>query len=228
MIHALAGFVFLGASLAASRRGVLLDLVDRARAQGWTVEQTKSGHWKFIPLDKTQKIVVGGGSGGDPRAWKNLEAQLKRSGFRGLGSARRGWDAARGKQQRYTSKTYKPGPFDHWTDEELWEKVNKTLFGPNEDMNAGAWFDLDRAYSLANGSWKDADKPRVCYAQRKYIERATDGFNLARRIYNTGRLTRFVKGQAPIDWNMVQERFRECYLAYTWFCGQPYDGPRFP
>ncbi len=52
-----------------------------AREQGWRVERTKKGHWRFIPPDPNKKIVLGSGTPGDQRAIRNLLANLKREGF---------------------------------------------------------------------------------------------------------------------------------------------------
>lgn len=147
----------------------------------------------------------------------------------GLGSARRGWDAARAKQQRYTTKTYKPGPFDSWTDEELHEKAMNLIMGQNRDYTDGAWYDIDRAYTIANWARRDAS---TCFAIKSHIERAVPSINLAKRIYDTGRITRFGSfGNAAIDFDMISQRMREAIDAYNAACGSygaPYKGPTFP
>lgn len=51
------------------------------KAQGWQVEQTKSGHYKCIPPDRTKPIVISAGSPSDRRALDNFIARLRRSGF---------------------------------------------------------------------------------------------------------------------------------------------------
>ncbi len=60
----------------------LQDIIKEARAQGWRVERTKSGHWKFTPPDKTKKPIFTGGTPGDRRALRNHLAQMRRAGFR--------------------------------------------------------------------------------------------------------------------------------------------------
>lgn len=215
----------LSGAFGSSKCSSLLDLIERARSQGWTVERTKSSHWKFVPPDKTKKIVIVSGTPSDPRSRKNDMALLKRSGLQGLGSARRGWDAARAKQQRYTTKTYKPGPFDHWTDEELWEKARSLIVGRSGEYDEGAWYDLDRSYTIGNWGRRDA---QTCYAQDQHIRRAVSNINLAKRIYDTGRLTKFSSEDHLIDFSMLAERVKEAIRAHDASCPSPYNGPTFP
>lgn len=55
-----------------SDKRLIKDLVKSATAQGWRVEQLKSGHWKFYPPDKTLSAVVVGGTPSDFRALRNF------------------------------------------------------------------------------------------------------------------------------------------------------------
>lgn len=59
----------------------LRDLEKAAKDQGWEVGRTKKGHPKFVPPDRTKKIVVGSGTPSDWRAIMNLLAELKRQGL---------------------------------------------------------------------------------------------------------------------------------------------------
>lgn len=52
-----------------------------AEEQGWRVEETKSGHLRFIPADRSKPIVVASSTPSDARSVKNLRAQLRRSGL---------------------------------------------------------------------------------------------------------------------------------------------------
>jgi hypothetical protein len=149
----------------------------------------------------------------------------------GLGSARRGWDAARFKQQRYTGKTYKPGPFDHWTDEELWTKARALIMGPDGTYDEGAWYDLDQAYKIGN---MPSQGPITCRRQNQLIKRAVESIRLAKRIYDTGRLTKYggyAIGQynaKPIDFDLLAQRVRKAIRVHDNVCPSPYDGPTFP
>lgn len=49
--------------------------------QGWIVERTRGKHWRFVPPDKTKKMVVTGGTPSDVRATRNLLADLRRQGL---------------------------------------------------------------------------------------------------------------------------------------------------
>ncbi len=55
-------------------------LVREAEAQGWTVEVTGGGHYKWTPPDSERRIFSPT-TPGDRRALKNLVAHLKRHGF---------------------------------------------------------------------------------------------------------------------------------------------------
>lgn len=63
------------------------DLADLARHQGWRVERTRSGHWRFLPPNPSLPAVVASGTPSDWRALRNFRAQLRRSGL-ALESAR--------------------------------------------------------------------------------------------------------------------------------------------
>lgn len=52
-----------------------------AEQQGWTVEPTKGGHWKFIPPDKTKQMVVLPGTSVSRCGLRNAVSALKRSGL---------------------------------------------------------------------------------------------------------------------------------------------------
>ena len=60
----------------------LKKMMKQAVAQGWKVEPTRNGHTKWIPADKSQDMVIAASTPSDFRSWKNLTAQLKRSGLR--------------------------------------------------------------------------------------------------------------------------------------------------
>lgn len=54
----------------------------KAEAQGWTVDKTTRGHWRFKPKDKSVSPAVTSGTPSDWRSWKNFKADLKREGFK--------------------------------------------------------------------------------------------------------------------------------------------------
>jgi hypothetical protein len=56
-------------------------VVKEAQRQGFHVEQTKKGHWRFTPPDPSKPIVIASGTPSDRREILNLIAQLRRSGF---------------------------------------------------------------------------------------------------------------------------------------------------
>lgn len=64
-----------------SQRAVL----NAAREQGWVIEQTRGGHIRMIPPDRTKKIVVLGSTESDRRAMQNTLARLRKSGFKDPG-----------------------------------------------------------------------------------------------------------------------------------------------
>ena len=49
--------------------------------QNWRIEMTEKSHWKFIPPDKNNKIVIASGTPSCPFAVKNMLGDLKRNGF---------------------------------------------------------------------------------------------------------------------------------------------------
>lgn len=57
-------------------------LSSQAQEQGWTVQQTDSGNFRFIPPDKKREIVIAAGTAFDPRVADNVLSELRRSGFR--------------------------------------------------------------------------------------------------------------------------------------------------
>ena len=59
----------------------LKELIKTARAQGWTVQQTRKGHWWFRPPDPTAGQVLLAGTPSDHRAWRNATAKLRRAGL---------------------------------------------------------------------------------------------------------------------------------------------------
>jgi hypothetical protein len=67
------------------------DLIREALAQGFRVEQTAKGHWRFLPPDKTRGQVIFSGTPSDWRSFRNSLSQLIRAGFdlnRGKGKER--------------------------------------------------------------------------------------------------------------------------------------------
>jgi predicted RNA binding protein YcfA (HicA-like mRNA interferase family) len=52
-----------------------------AEQQGWRVEDTRGGHVRFLPPDRSQPAVVAGGTPSDHRSWLNLLAMLRRAGL---------------------------------------------------------------------------------------------------------------------------------------------------
>ncbi len=67
--------------LTEKRDAGIIDILREAVKQGWRVEKTASGHFKAIPPDPKQRLVIVGGNASDPRAIKNVIAQMRRSGF---------------------------------------------------------------------------------------------------------------------------------------------------
>jgi len=57
------------------------DLAKAAREQGWVLGKTSKGHHRWVPPDRTKKIVIGSGTPSDYRSNKNFLGQLRRSGF---------------------------------------------------------------------------------------------------------------------------------------------------
>jgi hypothetical protein len=52
-----------------------------ALSQGWRVERTEKGHWRFIPPDKSKRIVVLPGTSVSRSGVRNALADLRRSGL---------------------------------------------------------------------------------------------------------------------------------------------------
>lgn len=256
MIFALAGLAALGAALKLSRRSESFGFgsVRDAFPYGTRVRvrraPTQTGYQEsddFRLLRPGEVGTVISNSHGHLLVNRNLptratgifwdpESELERiepgvSGLSGGGAryVRGGWDAARRRQQQLATKKFKPGPFDHWTDEELWEKARGLIVGPDGASGGaydeGAWYDLDRAYTIANWARRDA---KTCYAIDQHIRRAVPAISLAKRIYDTGRLTRFATGTSPIDFNLLAQRVKEAINAHNAACPTPYNGPTFP
>lgn len=57
-------------------------LREEASKQGWVVEVTANGHWKFVPPSKNCRPCFFSGSPSDWRAIKNFVALMRRNGFR--------------------------------------------------------------------------------------------------------------------------------------------------
>lgn len=57
------------------------EIAQIAIAQGWRVEQTEKGHWRFIPPDKTKRIVIMPGTSVSRSGTRNALADLRRSGL---------------------------------------------------------------------------------------------------------------------------------------------------
>lgn len=57
------------------------DIMKDAKSQGWTVEHTRKGHWKFTPPVKGVPIVYASGTPSDCRGVNQVLADLKKSGF---------------------------------------------------------------------------------------------------------------------------------------------------
>lgn len=60
--------------------GYFRDIVDAAVTQGWRVDKTNKGHWRFIPPGPGE-IIITSGTPSDKRAVHNCLARLKRAGF---------------------------------------------------------------------------------------------------------------------------------------------------
>jgi hypothetical protein len=57
------------------------DMLDIAAANGWTIRTTVRGHLQLRPPDPDKPLVVVTHKRGDPRAFRNARAQLKRAGL---------------------------------------------------------------------------------------------------------------------------------------------------
>lgn len=57
-------------------------LIELARRQGWNVERTNGGHWRFIPTEKGASIVIASSTPSDSREIQNTMSRLRRSGLK--------------------------------------------------------------------------------------------------------------------------------------------------
>lgn len=57
------------------------ELKRQAEAQGWVVLLTKSGHWKFLPPDRTKGMVICSSTPSDYHTLNLLRRDLKVRGF---------------------------------------------------------------------------------------------------------------------------------------------------
>ena len=57
----------------------VVKLIKMAKQQGWRVEPTKNGHYKFFAPDGT--IVVAGSTPSENRGFKNLKSRLRARGL---------------------------------------------------------------------------------------------------------------------------------------------------
>lgn len=64
-----------------SHRKDVLKLVRHARAHGWSVRTTGSGHLKLVPPDKNRSFLVISKTPSDRRAYLNIRAALRRRGL---------------------------------------------------------------------------------------------------------------------------------------------------
>jgi len=59
------------------------DLVKVATAAGWTIEMTAKNHWRWVPSDKCQPIlIVSGTPANEAKFVRNLRADLRRRGLK--------------------------------------------------------------------------------------------------------------------------------------------------
>jgi len=58
-------------------------LVKNAEHQGFEVSRGRGGHYRFLPPRAGTPVVFGSSTPGDPRAYKNVLAKLRRAGFTG-------------------------------------------------------------------------------------------------------------------------------------------------
>lgn len=64
-----------------SKSSEVQSLIDKALDAGWRMEAGKGSHFKLYPADPAMPIVVSTYNKSDPRAWRNLKAQLRKSGL---------------------------------------------------------------------------------------------------------------------------------------------------
>lgn len=62
--------------------GYLRDLHVVAATQGWTVKQLASGHWQWLPPDKSLSPVVQAHSPSDHRGVRNFLSRLRQRGLK--------------------------------------------------------------------------------------------------------------------------------------------------
>jgi hypothetical protein len=56
-------------------------LLSAADEQGWKVKALDSGHYQFLPPDKSKGLVTVSGTPSDHRAWANIKSDLIKRGF---------------------------------------------------------------------------------------------------------------------------------------------------
>lgn len=60
----------------------LKQLIERAKASGWTVSRSKhNSHWRFLSPDTNVSPIYTSATPSDWRAVRNLRARLKRGGL---------------------------------------------------------------------------------------------------------------------------------------------------
>jgi len=59
----------------------LRDIVKAAEEQGFGVERTFKGHWKFVAPDRSKGVAFFSGTPSDQRAIHNLIGKLRRAGL---------------------------------------------------------------------------------------------------------------------------------------------------
>ncbi len=57
------------------------DIVEAAKQQGWRIEQTGKGHWKFVPPNRKVRMFFTGGTPSDNRWIKKVRSDLRRLGL---------------------------------------------------------------------------------------------------------------------------------------------------
>jgi len=67
-----------------SRQKELKELRKAAEAQGWRIEKTKKGHWKFL-APNGEDIVIVAGTPSSKRGFDHAVADLRRYGFQWKG-----------------------------------------------------------------------------------------------------------------------------------------------
>ena len=144
---------------------VLDGLIEVARAQGWTVERTKSGHIRFRPADPSRRVVVTAGTPSDWRSRANLAADLRRQGLEvgARGGARRDHqrdpdDAPSSGVRRYYETVEKEGktlyPFEisYRTDDGFLRRV--VIWSPGDP-----WGSISRALLKRLGEFRRVSGP---------------------------------------------------------------------